>query len=209
MFESSTPGQMQGTVHVAAVAKVAREARWSLDTARSYLVPSLFWFAGGHGRIQVAGALRGFTACNALFLPPNTPHAIEIAPRTQGLAVFFNAASGLACPETVIHLRLYGLGRQSELTRMIDEISREASSGAADSDIVLFHQSALLMHWLKRRNGNASCATQAPQASHADPKRANEGPRGACSCRRTECASPRGGAAIWTSRRPVRTPCRP
>ena len=53
MFESTTPGQMQGTVHAAAVAKVAREARWSLDSPRSYLVPSLFWFASGHGRIQI------------------------------------------------------------------------------------------------------------------------------------------------------------
>ncbi|MCR9086420.1 MAG: hypothetical protein NXH97_06745 [Rhodobacteraceae bacterium] len=178
MFESTTPGQTQGTVHVAAVAKVAREARWSLDSPRSYLVPSLFWFASGHGRIQIDGALRGFTTCNALFIPANTPHAIEIAPRTQGIAVFFNAASGLACPETVVHLRLYGLGRQSELTRMIDEISKEAAAGAADSDIVLFHQSALLMHWLKRRDGTAVPAARAPRASVTDTRRANERPRG-------------------------------
>ncbi|MEM8959255.1 MAG: hypothetical protein AAGC86_15755 [Pseudomonadota bacterium] len=189
MYESTTTGQTQGTVHVAAVAKVAREARWSLDAPRSYLVPSLFWFASGHGRIMIDGGLRGFTSSNALYIPPNTPHAVEIAPRTQGIAVFFNAASGLTCPETVIHLRLYGMGRQAELTRMIDELSREAASGAPDSDNVLFHQSALLMHWLKRRDGSMTTTAQAPQpcapttarvpqTALGDPKRAGDGQRG-------------------------------
>ena len=175
MFESTTPGQMQGAIHVTAVAKVAREARWSLDAPRSYLVPSLFWFSSGHGRIRIDGALRGFTTCNALYIPANIPHAIEIAPRTHGIALFFNATSGLACPENVIHLRLYELGRQSELTQMIDGLSREAASGAPDSDVVLFHRAALLMHWLKRRDGAVPLAGSAPELQAADAKRAGDG----------------------------------
>lgn len=195
MYESSTTGQTPGTVHVAAVAKVARDARWSLDASRSYLVPSLFWFASGHGRIMIDGGMHGFTSCNALYIPPNTAHAIEIAPRTQGIAVFFNAPSGLDCPETVIHLRLYGLGRQSELTRMIDELSREAASGAADADIVLFHQSALLMHWLKRRDGNVMTTARAPQNA---PNTLREPP-----CTPTSAQAPRAARDEPTDARPT------
>lgn len=165
MFDSITPGQMQGTVHVAALAHVAREARWSLGAPRSYLVPSLFWVTAGQGRVTIDSEMRGFTTHNALFIPANTPHAIELTARTQGMAVFFNANAGLPCPEQALHLRLHGLGRQCDLTRMIDDIAREAGSGADDADTVLFHQSALLMHWLRRTGGAAlqSAATeQAP-----------------------------------------------
>ncbi|MEM1363273.1 MAG: hypothetical protein AAGF94_16420 [Pseudomonadota bacterium] len=153
MFDSNMPGHMQGAVHVASIAHVAREARWSLNAPRSYLVPSLFWFSSGQGRISFDDEMRGFTAHNALYFPANTPHAIEIAPRTQGMAVFFNAASGLACPECMMHLRLHGIDRQSELTRQIDDIARESSGHQPESDGFLFHQCALLMLWLRRHDG--------------------------------------------------------
>jgi AraC family transcriptional activator of pobA len=155
MFDSLTPGKMKTAVHVASVGHVARDARWALDAPRSYLVPSLFWFTGGQGRMQIEDGLRGFNAHSAIFLPANTPHSMEIAPRTQGMALFFNAGTGLNFPERFLHLRLHGAGRQSELTRMIEEITREVASGASDADAVLFHQSALLMLWLHRNGGAA------------------------------------------------------
>ena len=168
MFDNRVPGQMQGPVHVAALSHVARQARWSLNAKRSYLVPSLLWVTAGQGRILVDEEMRGFTAHNAIFLPANTPHAIDLAPRSQGMALFLNASTDLDCPETVLHLRLHDLGRQSMVTRMIDEIAQEVVSNACDAEAVLHHQTALLLLLLRRNCLEEKQGSDGEPASDSD-----------------------------------------
>ncbi|MCV6598705.1 MAG: hypothetical protein OIF40_16695 [Mangrovicoccus sp.] len=148
------------------LAHMARDAHWSLDTPRSYLVPSLIWFTGGQGRMMIGEEMRGFTGHNALFIPANTSHAFEFGHCVQGAAVFFAAAGNdLPYPDHLLHLRLYGVALQSELNRMIDDLAHEAQTGGQDSDTVLYHQSALLLYWLRRQDFRTAPVPGAPRGS--------------------------------------------
>ncbi len=150
MFDSQSQDAARRPFRVASVGHLAREGCWSLDTPRSYLVPVLFWFTAGQGRLSLDGLVRGFTSHNAIFLPANTSHSCEIGARGQGLVVFFGGRTDLPLPGGLIHLRLQDLQRQTELNQLVDALHRELLAASPFRDEMLYHRSALTLHWLAR-----------------------------------------------------------
>lgn len=163
MFDSQSHDQTQRPPKAVPVSHLAREAKWSIDTPRSYLVPVLLWFTCGQGRLSVNGEMRGYTAHNAIFLPANTPHSCEACGRTQGTALFLGARGDLPVPNTLMHLRLSALNQQTELNELIEGFRRDCATGGPLGDEILYHRAALIALWLTRHDLQKS----APRDSEA------------------------------------------
>ncbi|TDL86357.1 hypothetical protein [Meridianimarinicoccus aquatilis] len=156
MFDSQTHDQTQRPPKAVPVSLLAREAKWAIDTPRSYLVPVLLWFTCGQGRLSVNGEMRGYTAHNAIFLPANTPHSCEACGRTQGTALFLGARGDLPVPNTMMHLRLTALHQQTELNELIEGFRRDCATGGPLGDEILYHRAALIALWLTRHEMHLS-----------------------------------------------------
>jgi hypothetical protein len=176
MFDSQTQDSSQRPPKAVPVSHLAREARWAIDTPRSYLVPVLMWITCGQGRLNVNGEMRGYTAHNAIFLPANTPHACEACGRTQGTAVFLGGRNDLPVPQGVLHLRLTLLHQQTELNELVEGFRRDCSTGGPLGDEILYHRAALISLWLMRHGLQEQGARRAPDFSHrfGDLRRSGE-----------------------------------
>ncbi|MGB0660126.1 MAG: hypothetical protein ACPGNV_08085 [Mangrovicoccus sp.] len=153
MFDAQHADSSAGPMTVANLGHLAREAGLNIDVERTHISPVLFWFTSGQGRLRIDGELRGYTAHNALFLPANTPYALEITNRTQGSAVFFANQTSLPFPKELMHLRLHGVQLQSQLNALIEDLHEEARGDAADRDQAMHHRAALTLIWLARNSG--------------------------------------------------------
>ena len=140
-------------LRVTPLSQLARAGGLGLGAERSYMAPVLFWIAQGQGRFSVEGAMRGYTSHNAIFLPANVAHSIEISPRCQGTAIFFAEKSHLPFPAQELHLRLQGVQTQSEMSGLVEDLRVEAQGRNADRDLVLYHRAALTLLWLNRQTG--------------------------------------------------------
>lgn len=173
MFDAQHSENTAHPLRVTPLSHLARDGGLGLGPERSYLAPILFWVAGGQGRFSVHGELRGYTAHNAIFLPANMSHSIEISPRSQGTAVFFADQSLLPFPDQLLHLRLHGVQLQSQIGGLIEDLRLEAQGNAPDRDQVLHHRAALTLLWLNRQTGKV----QVPQQRVADMLRAIAHPK--------------------------------
>ncbi|WP_172330793.1 hypothetical protein [Mangrovicoccus sp. HB161399] len=153
MFDAQYSENVSHPLRVVPLSQLARAGGLGLGAERSYMAPVLFWIAHGQGRLSVGGALRGYTGHNAIFLPANLSHGIEISPRCQGTAVFFAEKSMLPFPPTELHLRMQGVQVQSEMNQLIEELRLESLSDSPDRDLMLFHRAALMLLWLNRQSG--------------------------------------------------------
>lgn len=174
MFDAQHSENTAHPLRVTPLSHLARDGGLSLGTERSYIAPILFWVAAGQGRFSVDGELRGYTSNNAIFLPANVSHSIEIPARCQGTAVFFADQQLLPFPDRVVHLRLQGVQIQSQIGGLIEDLRAEAQGNAIDRDEVLFHRAALTLLWLNRQTGRI----QAPQQRVTDMLRAIAQPKG-------------------------------
>lgn len=171
MFDAQHTDATARTMRVSPMSCLVRDA--SLGAERSYMAPILFWIAHGQGRYSVNGELHGYTANNAIFLPANTSHSIELTSRCQGTAVFFADQSRLNFPDQVVHLRLQGVQAQAEIGALIEDLRVEAQGTAEDRDEVLYHRAALTMLWLNRQGGKK----HVPQPRVSDMLRAIAQPK--------------------------------
>ena len=152
MFDSQTQDVGQRPVTAVSLGHLARESRLGLEAPRSYLVPVLFWITNGQGRIAVDGAVRGYTAHNAIFLPPNTSHALDVSARAQGSVVFFGGRDGLPRPSQPLHLRIAQMQKQTELNQLIECLRRDSEDSTPLADELLFHRAALTLLWICRES---------------------------------------------------------
>ncbi|OSP53645.1 hypothetical protein [Pseudoruegeria sp. SK021] len=159
MVDSTSHERGLRPLQAVSIGHLSREARWSLTTPRSYLVPVLFWFTGGQGRISVNGTLRGYTSHNAIFLPANTSHACEAMGRTQGTALFFGGRTELSGPSEMLHLRLSTIQQQTEMNQLVENFRQDCTSNLPLTDEVLYHRACLILLWLAQnslRSGDQS-----------------------------------------------------
>lgn len=162
MFDSQTQDIAQRPLKAVPLGHLVRQARWSLDAPRSYLVPVLLWITAGQGRFAADGRMRGFTAHNAIFLPANTSHAVEACGRTQGTALFLGARSDLPSPTEIIHLRLSTIGEQTELNHLVDGFRNDCACDGPISEEMRHHRAALIALWLTRQAQQTRALRPAP-----------------------------------------------
>jgi hypothetical protein len=126
------------------------------------------WFTCGQGRFTVHEQMRGYTAHNAIFLPANTPHAVETCGRTQGTALFLGARSDLPVPREVLHLRLSSLKQQTELNQLVEGFRQDCSNDDPLADEIRHHRAALIALWLTQQAIKAGLETHQPAPLSAE-----------------------------------------
>ncbi len=152
-------------LRLVAIPRLAAGGRWRVEAMRSLSEPCLLWFTKGQGRITLAGQTRGYTAHNAIFIPPGVMHGFEAGPQVFGTAVFFGRDHGITLPAEPLHLRIREVHAQQELNVMLDSIGRELDSDTPGHDRAAHHLLGLLGVWLERQAAKAGGEPVRPDAS--------------------------------------------
>jgi AraC-like DNA-binding protein len=132
---------------------------------RSISEPLLLWFTKGQGRITIAGSTRGYTANNAVFIPPGVMHGFEVGPQVFGTAIFFGRDCDVTLPKAPHHLRVRDTFLQQELNVTLDAILREMTSDTAAHDRATRHYLGLLGVWLERQVEHSTTEVKRPDAA--------------------------------------------
>lgn len=152
-------------LRVIAIPRLAAGGRWRVEAMRSISEPMFLWFTKGQGRITVAGATRGYTAHNAIFVPPGVMHGFEVGPQVFGTAVFFGRGTPILLPAEPQHLRIREVHAQQEVNVTLDAIQREMASTSPGADRAVQHHAGLLGVWLERQVEKARAEVAPPDAA--------------------------------------------
>ena len=125
----------------------------------------MLWFTKGQGRITISGLTRGYTANNAVFVPPGVMHGFEAGPQVFGTAIFFGRDCAVPLPKAPLHLRIREVHAQQEVHLLMDAISREIGSAVAAHDRATEHYIGLLGVWLERQARKAEPDAPKPDAT--------------------------------------------
>lgn len=168
MIPMSDPLQMRpdpSQMRIVAIPRLAAGGRWRVEAMRSISEPCLFWFTKGQGRITISGITRGYTAHNAIFIPPGVMHGFEVGPQVFGTALFFGKNTSVTLPESPLHLRIREVHAQQELNVTLDMIQREADSTSPAHDRAARHYLGLLGVWLERQAIKSAAEAPRPDAA--------------------------------------------
>lgn len=152
-------------LRVTAIPRLASGGRWRVEAMRAISEPMFLWFTKGQGRITIAGVTRGYTAHNAVFIPPGVMHGFEVGPQVFGTAVFFGRDTDVTLPETAQHLRIREVHAQQEVNVILDSIQREIDSDVPAHDRATRHYLGLLGVWLERQSVRAAPEQPKPDAA--------------------------------------------
>ncbi len=152
-------------LRVTAIPRLASGGRWRVEAMRAISEPMFLWFTKGQGRITIAGVTRGYTAHNAVFIPPGVMHGFEVGPQVFGTAVFFGRDTDVTLPETAQHLRIREVHAQQEINVILDSLQREMESDIPAHDRATRHYLGLLSVWLERQTVKAAPETPKPDAA--------------------------------------------
>jgi AraC-like DNA-binding protein len=161
MLDLSSLSQLR----LVAIPRLAAGGRWRVEAMRSLSEPCFLWFTKGQGRITVQGQTRGYTAHNAIFIPPRVMHGFEAGPQVFGTAVFFGRDCDLTLPKQPLHLRIREVHAQQELNVLLDSIQREMASDTPAHDRATRHYLGLMGVWLERQAKKAEAETPKPDAT--------------------------------------------
>lgn len=152
-------------LRVVAIPRLAANGRWRVEAMRALSEPMLLWFTKGQGRITIAGSTRGYTANNAIFIPPGVMHGFEVGPQVFGTAVFFGKNCDVTLPDAPQHLRIRETFVQQELNVTLDAIVREMDSNTPAHDRATHHYLGLLGVWLERQVKKGAQEVKRPDAT--------------------------------------------
>ncbi|HEX9858682.1 MAG TPA: AraC family transcriptional regulator [Paracoccaceae bacterium] len=152
-------------LRLVAIPRLAAGGRWRVEAMRSISEPMFLWFTKGQGRITIAGVTRGYTAHNAIFIPPGVMHGFEVGPQVFGTAVFFGRDCDVILPKTTQHLRIRETHAAQELNLILDAILREMDSDSPAHDRATRHHLGLLGVWLERQTIRAAPDAPRPDAA--------------------------------------------
>lgn len=152
MNDLTSPSQPR----IVAIPRLAAGGRWRVEAMRAISEPMFLWFTKGQGRITISGVTRGYTAHNAVFIPPDIMHGFEVGPAVFGTAVFFGRDSDVTLPTTPQHLRIREVHAQQELNIILDSLQRELDSDVPAHDRATRHYLGLLGVWLERQSVKAA-----------------------------------------------------
>lgn len=146
-------------------ARLTQGSRWRAEAMRSYSAPQLLWITKGQGRITVGGVTRGYGAHNAIFIPPNTMHGLEMTSQVFGTAVIFSGLSDLDLPDTAHHLRIRDGVVQAELTTLLESLQRELEDKRPAAKRAIRHLAGLVSVWLERQIAQEEDAPAIPDSA--------------------------------------------
>ena len=152
-------------VRLVAIPRLAAGGRWRVEAMRSISEPLLLWFTKGQGRVTVSGTTRGYTANNAIFIPPGVMHGFEVGAQVFGTAVFFGRGTGVTLPKDPQHLRIRETHAQQDLNVTLDTIGREMASSSPGADRAVQHYMGLLGVWLERQIERVAGDASPPDAA--------------------------------------------
>lgn len=152
-------------LRVIAIPRLAANGRWRVEAMRSLSEPLLLWFTKGQGRITIAGSTRGYTAHNAVFIPPGVMHGFEAGPQVFGTAVFFGKSCDMTLPRQPHHLRIRESSVAQEINVTLDAILREMDSNTPAHDRATRHYLGLLGVWLERQVQKSAEEVKRPDAA--------------------------------------------
>lgn len=139
------------SVEVMTIAQFGQNEPWLRGLVHVQQGGLLLWVTRGQGVIHMHGQRRGFSAHNAIFIPPGHLWAVDFGRQTLGQAVTVPAVLAAAFPQTEKLLRVQDGLSQSELTGLIEDMRREIQQDRPFLDDALAAQSALLGIWLRRQ----------------------------------------------------------
>ncbi len=148
-----------------AIPRLAAGGRWRVEAMRSLSEACFLWFTKGQGRITIAGVTRGYTAHNAIFIPPGVMHGFEVGSQVFGTAVFFGRDCKVTLPQQPLHLRIREVHAQQELNVTLDAIQRELDSEVPAHLRAAEHHLGLLGVWLERQSLRAQVEAPRPDAA--------------------------------------------
>lgn len=152
-------------LRLVAIPRLAAGGRWRVEAMRALSEPCFLWFTKGQGRITLQGVTRGYTAHNAIFIPPGVMHGFEAGPQVFGTAIFFGRNSGVTLPKQPLHLRIREVHAQQELNVLLDAIGREMDADTPAHDRATLHYLGLLGVWLERQAKKAESQADKPDAT--------------------------------------------
>jgi AraC family transcriptional activator of pobA len=152
-------------MRLVALPRLAAAGRWRVEAMRTLSEPCFLWFTKGQGRITVAGVTRGYTAHNAIYIPPGVMHGFEVGPQVFGTAVFFGRDNSVTLPDQPQHLRIREVHAQQEVNVILDMIQREMDSDTPAHERATRHYLGLLGVWLERQALRAAPENTPPDAA--------------------------------------------
>ena len=152
-------------LRIVAIPRLAAGGRWRVEAMRAISEPMFLWFTKGQGRITIGGVTRGYTAHNAVFIPPGVMHGFEVGPQVFGTAVFFGRDTTVTLPEISQHLRIREVHAQQEVNVILDAMQREMESDIPAHDRATRHYLGLLGVWLERQAVKGVPETTKPDAA--------------------------------------------
>lgn len=138
-------------VEVKTLAQFGQNEPWLSGLVHVQRGGLLLWVTRGQGVVHMHGQRRGFSAHNAIYIPPGHLWAIDIGRQTLGQAVAVPVELAEAFPKTEKLLRIQDGLSQSELTGLIEDMRREIQQDRPFLNDALAAQSALLGIWLRRQ----------------------------------------------------------
>jgi len=111
----------------------------------------LLWITRGQGVIHMHGQRRGFSANNAIYIPPQHLWAVDLGRQTLGQAVLLPPALSQSFPTSEKLLRVNDGLCQSELTGLIEDMRREIQQDRPFVQDAVAAQSTLVGIWLQRQ----------------------------------------------------------
>lgn len=159
------PPEETTQMRLTAIPRLVANGRWRVEAMRTLSEGCFLWFTKGQGRITIAGQTRGYTAHNAIYIPPGVMHGFEVGTQVFGTAVFFGKGSTVTLPAKPLHLRIREVHAQQEVNVLLDMIQREMDSDTPAHDRATRHYLGLLGVWMERQADKASADIAPPDAA--------------------------------------------
>jgi AraC family transcriptional activator of pobA len=125
-------------------------APWRLQLPHSQPRHALIWVTRGQTRATVGGLRRGVGAHNALAVPAGTLFSLDIGPACYGQVCLIAPGGPALMPDTPEHLRIREVQQQTELTALLEAMTREASQARPFADEAALALAIMVSVWLRR-----------------------------------------------------------
>lgn len=141
---------MSNTPTLMTLAQWSRGAQWRLGLPHSETRHALIWVTRGQTRAMVGGLRRGVGAHNALAIPAGTLFSLELAPACYGQVCLIPPGGPALMPDMPEHLRIREVQSQTELTGLLDAMTREAGQMRPFADEAMQALAIMITVWLRR-----------------------------------------------------------
>ncbi|WP_238987399.1 AraC family transcriptional regulator [Roseovarius dicentrarchi] len=141
---------MTSAPQIMTIAQWAHGAPWRLTLPHSQPQHALIWITRGQARAAVGGLRRGVGAHNALAVPAGTLFSLDIGPGCYGQVCLIPPGGPALMPDEPEHLRIREAQTQSELTALLEALTRETTQARPFSDEAAQALAIMMTVWLRR-----------------------------------------------------------